>query len=225
MFPGVGAGRARGGGRASISVVCGCLHSPARAALPGTITPRFARGLAGFAAGLPGAFSDEKALFEKAVILKMLGDARVEFSSVTNRIENLEEAVSAYDGALQIMSPETHSQERGVTLLDTGRVLLDIYDSEKSPAHLRKAVRSLREAVDLVRSRGDRTKKGLTMALMADALIRYAEVKDWRENLDRAARLYEAALGFLKEPEHAARRDRIREGLKEAVEKINAAYQ
>lgn len=171
---------------------------------------------------VPNAFPDEDSLFEKAVILKMMGDVRVELSELQQREENLARAVSAYDEVLEIMTPEKHPGERGVTLLDSGRVLLDVYDSEQSPAHLRKALRSLREAVDLVKSESDRFRKGLAMGLMGDALIRYAEVKDRKDNLERAVRFYETALGFLKNPEHSPQRDRIREGLKKAVEKMES---
>jgi tetratricopeptide (TPR) repeat protein len=172
------------------------------------------------AISVPEAFPDRDSLFEKAVILKMMGDVLVELSDLQQREENLARAVSAYDEVVEIMTPEKHASERIVTLLDSGRVLLDIYDSEQSPAHLRKALRSLREAVDLVKSESDRFRKGLAMALMGDALIRYADVKDRRENLERAVRFYETALGFLKNPEHAPQRDRIKEGLRKAVEKL-----
>jgi tetratricopeptide (TPR) repeat protein len=171
------------------------------------------------AIAVPDAFADPDSLFEKAVILKGLGDLRAELSTLMNSLDNMDMAVAAYDEALLDMSPEEHPEERSITLLDMGRVLLDIYDTEQSPAHLRKALRCLREAVDLVKVGDNRARKGFAMALLGDALLRYAEVKDPEENLETAVRLYETALGFLREPEYADYRERIKKGLKKAVEK------
>jgi tetratricopeptide (TPR) repeat protein len=174
------------------------------------------------AVSITDAFTDPDSLFEKAVILKTLGDLRVELSVLKNSLENMGRAVSAFEGALRNISPEKHPAERGVTLLDMGQLLLDLYDAEQSPAHLRKALRCLKEAVDLVKTGDDRARKGFAMALLGDALVRYSEVKDPKENLGTAVRLYETALGFLKEPEYASHRDRIKEGLRKAVEKMNS---
>lgn len=178
-----------------------------------------AANIYGEALAVPDAFPDPDSLLEKAVILKMLGDIRVELSGIEKRALNLTGAVSAYDEALNVMTSEKHPKERSATLLDIGRVLLDIYDTEHSPAHLRKALRSLREAVDLLKSGDDRIRKGLSMALLGDALVRYADVRDPEENLDRAGRLYETALGFLKKSEDASYRERIKERLRKTVEK------
>lgn len=171
------------------------------------------------AVSVPDAFMEEDSLYDKAVILKALGDLRVELSTLTNPLDNMDMAVKAFDEALGFMPQEKYPGERGVILLGMGQVLLDIYDTEQSPAHLRKALRCLKEAMDLVKAGDDRSKKGFAMALLGDALLRYADVKDPQENLDTAVRLYETALGFLRDPEYAAQRDRIREGLKKAVEK------
>jgi tetratricopeptide (TPR) repeat protein len=168
---------------------------------------------------LPDAFNEQESLFTKGMILKTLGDLRVELSALTDKPGNMDRAVLAYEDALQFMPLDKHPAERGVTLLDMGQLLLDIYDAEHSPADLRKALRCLKEGVDIVKSGGDRTRKGFAMALLGDAMVRYAHVKDPEENLDTAIRLYETALGFLKEPEYTPHRDRIREGLRVAVEK------
>ena len=58
------------------------------------------------------------------------------------------------------------------------------------------------------------------MAVMGDALSRYSDVKDREENLGRAVKLYEAALGILKDGKEAAERERVRGRLAEAVQKI-----
>jgi tetratricopeptide (TPR) repeat protein len=171
------------------------------------------------ALAVPGAFEKPDSLFRRAVILKMLGDVRVELSKLMKRVHDLTQAVSAYDDALDIMDPEKHPQERSAVLVDSGRILLDIYDAERSPAHLRKALRNLKEAVNIQRSGDDRARTALSMALLGDALVRYAAVKDQGENLDRAARFYETALGFLKGTEYSSHRERIRIRLKKTMEK------
>ena len=58
------------------------------------------------------------------------------------------------------------------------------------------------------------------MAIMGDALSRYSDVKDRRENLQRAVKLYETSLGILKDGEEAAERERVRVRLAEVVQKI-----
>jgi len=173
------------------------------------------------AVAVPGAFDDKNALFEKAKILKMLGDTRLELSKVLDKDENLRKTVSEYDKALEIMTVGEHPEERFATLLDTGRVLLNLYDVEKNPVLLKKAFHYLREALDLVKMKPGTAGKGAAMALMGDAFLRYSEVKDRPENLERAIRLYETSLGFLKEPEYAPHRDRIKEGLRQAVERMD----
>jgi len=164
----------------------------------------------------------ENAANEKMKILKVLGDTCVDLAAYFQKADSLAWAVRSYEGALNIMDEVRHLRERCMVLTDTSRVLLEIYDSEKSPAHLRQALRYSRDALEAAKGEGNLVQRGMTMAVMGDALSRYAEVKDRRENLDRAAKLYEASLGILKDGEETAERERVRGVLAETVGKLNA---
>jgi hypothetical protein len=55
---------------------------------------------------------------------------------------------------------------------------------------------------------------------MGDALSRYSEVKDRRDNLARAVRLYEASLEILKDGEESEERERVKRRLAETLGEI-----
>ena len=164
----------------------------------------------------------ESAIEEKMKVLKMLGDTLVKLAGYFQKEECLIRASKAYDGALELMDEGEHSQERCVVLTNSGGVLLELYDLEKSPAYLRQALRYSRDALDAAKGEVKLVAKGFAMAVMGDALTRYAEVKDRSENLERAVKLYETALGIIKDGEEPAQRERIRENLAETVGKLNA---
>jgi hypothetical protein len=107
-----------------------------------------------------------------------------------------------------------------MVLTDTSRILLELYASEKSPAHLRQALRYSRDALEAAKGAEYLVQRGLTMAVMGDALSMYSDVKDKRENLERAVKLYETSLGILKDGEEAEERERVRTKLAEAVGKM-----
>jgi tetratricopeptide (TPR) repeat protein len=168
------------------------------------------------------AVADENAGSERMKILKVMGDTYVELAGYFQKEESFARAARAYEGALELMDETQHLKERCVVLTSTSRVLLELYDIEKSPAQLRQALRYIRDALD--KTKGDETliQRGLVMAVMGDALSRYSEVKDREENLGRAVKLYETALGILKNGKEAAERERVRGRLSEAVGKLNA---
>ena len=162
----------------------------------------------------------ENAGSERMKILKVMGDTYVELAVYFQKAESLARAASAYEGALELMDGTQHLRERCMVLTDTSRVLLELYDNERSPVHLRKALRYTRDALDGAKGVENLIQRGLTMAVMGDALSKYSDVKDRGENLARAVKLYEAALGILKDGKEAAERERVRVRLAEAVQKI-----
>jgi len=153
-------------------------------------------------------------------ILKVMGDTYVDLAGYFQKAESLARAVSAYQGALEILDETQHLRERCVILADTSRVLLELYDIEKNPAHLRQTLRYTRDALEAAKGEENVVQRGLAMALMGDALTRYAGVKDRRENLERAVKLYESSLGILKDGEEAPERERVKGALAETVQKI-----
>ncbi|MDT8396476.1 MAG: hypothetical protein RRA32_08560 [bacterium] len=174
------------------------------------------------AAAVLEAIEDTETLLNRAGILKMAGDALTELADVFDKEKTLARALSAYDRALEIMTPEENPVQRGVTLADAGRVLLGLYDIERSPALLSRAVRTIRDSLELLKQDDQAARRGMVMALMARALTRYAEVREPRENLQRAVTLFETAMGILKEPQYAPERERIKGELREAVAKLGA---
>jgi hypothetical protein len=76
------------------------------------------------------------------------------------------------------------------------------------------------DSLELLKQDDHVARRGLVMAVMARALTRYAEVKEPRENYQRVVKLYEAAMGILKDPEYAGEREKIKEELREAVGKL-----
>ena len=168
------------------------------------------------------AIEDPEMVLARVGILKLSGDTLAELAGVYRREETLVRALTAYDQALEIMTPEESPIQRGVTLADAGKVLLQLYDIDKSPAHLRRAVRTLRDSLELLKQDDHVARRGLVMALMARALTRYAEVKEPRENYHRAVKLFEAAMGILKDPEYAGEREKIKDELRETVGKLDA---
>ena len=166
------------------------------------------------------AVADENVGSERMKILKVMGDTYVELAGYFQKGESFARAARAYEGALELMDETQHLKERCVILADTSRVLLELYDTERSPAHLRKALRYTRDALDGAKGEENLIQRGLVMAVMGDALSRYSDVKDREENLGRAVKLYEAALGILKDGKEAAERERVRGRLAEAVQKI-----
>ncbi|UCF88806.1 MAG: hypothetical protein JSV70_00705 [bacterium] len=163
---------------------------------------------------------EEAALRERINILKVLGDTCVELAAYFQRADSLAWAVRSYESVLALMGEGQYPRERGVVLTEAGRILLEIYDSEKSPAHLRQALRYLRDALQAAGGEEDPIRKGMAMAVMGDALSRYADQKDRRENLHRAVKLYESALGIFKDGVQAEERERVRAALAETVQKI-----
>jgi tetratricopeptide (TPR) repeat protein len=166
------------------------------------------------------AVDDESADSEKIKILKLLGDTLVDLAEYFQKGESFARAVSAYEGALEIMDETLYLRERSVVQMDASKILLALYDMEKSPAHLRQALRYARDALNAVKKGEYPVLKALAMAVMADGLTRYAEVRDRSENLERAVKFYEASLGIIKDGEEPAERERIRENLAETVRKI-----
>jgi tetratricopeptide (TPR) repeat protein len=164
----------------------------------------------------------EDAAKERMKILKVMGDAYVDLAGYFQKMESLTNAVRAYEGALENMDETQHVKERCVVLTDTSRILLELYDIEKSPAHLRQALRYTRDALEAAKGEDTLVQKGLAMAVTADALLRYSDIKDRRDNLERAVKLYEASLGILKDGEEAAERERVRGSLAETVQKISS---
>jgi len=154
-------------------------------------------------------------------ILKILGDTYRDLAKFFQKGESLGHAAGAYESALDIMDETQHLYERCVVMTSSAGVLLELYDMEKSPAFLRQALRHSRDALNAARGSEYMLSKGLAMAVMADALTRYAESKDRRENLERAVVLYETALGIIKDGEEPAERERIRERLAETVQKLS----
>jgi tetratricopeptide (TPR) repeat protein len=174
------------------------------------------------AAGVLESVDSENAANERIKILKMQGDTLVDLAEYFQKTESLAGAVSAYNDALQIMDEALHLKERCVVLTDASRALLKLYDNEKSPAHLRQALGFARDAMEAAKGENFLIQKGLTMAVMGDALSRYSEFKDRRENLERAVKLYEASLEILKEGEEPAERERVRARLVETLQKITS---
>jgi tetratricopeptide (TPR) repeat protein len=166
------------------------------------------------------AVEDPETLQARAKVLKMGGDALVELAEVYNREESLSKALVYYDHALRLTETEEDPVRRGVTLADTRRVLLALYDIDHSPANLRRAVRLLKDSLELLKADQNLERRGLIMALMGKALVRYAEVKDRHENLGRSIKLFEAAMGILKSPEYSDEREQIKEELRMAVMKL-----
>jgi len=171
------------------------------------------------AAALEGV-EDGSAVEQKIRISKLLGDTLVNLAGYFQKRECLGRAVDAYEGALQIMDEQFHSRERSVVQMDLSRTLLELYDIERSPAHLRQALRFARDALNALKKGEYPVLKGLAMAAMADSLTRYAEVRDRSENLDRAVKFYEAALGIMKDGEEPEERERVKKQLAETVGKI-----
>ena len=163
---------------------------------------------------------DENAVSRRMKILKMLGDTYTDLAKYFQKTESLVNAVNAYESALGIMDDDGSSIERSYVLITLSRSLLELYDDEKSPAHLQQALRCSRSAMDVAKESDNLILKGMSMAVMGDALMRYANYKDRRENLKRAVKLYETALGIIKDGEEPALREEIRESLGEAVQKI-----
>ena len=164
---------------------------------------------------------DENAVSRSMKIFKVLGDTYTDLAKYFQKTESLFHAVNAYENALGIMDENGPSMERSFVLMVLSRVLLELYDDEKSPAHLRRALRCSRSAMDEAKESDNLILKGMSMAVMGDALMRYAEYKDRLENLKRAVKLYETALGIIKDGEEPALREEIRENLGEAVQKIS----
>lgn len=162
----------------------------------------------------------KKASSGQMKILKILGDTYTSLADYYQRKESLNRAMDAYEGVLKAMGETKQPEERTAVLTDMCSVILALYDAEKSPAHIRQALRCGRDALDASRDVDTQVLKGLAMAAMGDALTRYADVKDRKENLERAARLYETALGLIREGEEPGQREMIRESLAETVEKI-----
>ncbi|UCG38836.1 MAG: hypothetical protein JSV00_00955 [bacterium] len=163
---------------------------------------------------------DEGAVLAGARMLKMLGDTSLELAELYQPKESLKRAMEAYGRVLEVVDGRGHPLERGMTLTDLGRAHLAAYDMAGDNGELRKAIQYLRDALQLL-SGGEVTEhRGRAMALMADALVRYAEVKDRRENLQRSARLYEAALGMMKDGDRTDERERVRNRLAEVMERI-----
>ena len=163
---------------------------------------------------------DESTSSGQMKILKVLGDSYRDLAAYFQKRESLEHAVGAYEGALGLMDEEEHSYERCVVLTSSSGALLELYDMEESPAHLRQALRHSRDALEAAKGAEDMVTRGLAMAAMGDALTRYAESKDRSENLERAVKLYETALGLIKDGEEPGQREKIRENLAETVQKI-----
>ncbi|MDF1526112.1 MAG: hypothetical protein RRA15_11430 [bacterium] len=170
------------------------------------------------------AVDDENAGSQRMKILNVMGDTYVELAGYFQKGESLARAADAYKGALELMDETQHLKERCVVLTDTSRVLLELYDIEKSPAHLRQALRYIRDALDKTKGEESLIQRGLVMAVMGDALSRYSDVKDREENLGRAVKLYETALGILKDGKEPAERERVRVRLAEVVGKLDAEF-
>lgn len=164
---------------------------------------------------------DEGAAEERMKILKILGDTCVDLAVYFQKADSLAWAVRSYEGALKLLNEGERLTERCVVLTDTSRVLLELYDEEKSPAHLRQALRYARDALEVSKGEENLVQRGLAMAVMADALSRYADEKDRRENLERAVKLYEAALGIFKDGVEPEEREKVKERLAETVQKIS----
>ena len=162
----------------------------------------------------------ENAGSERMEILKVMGDTYVELAGYFQKGESFARAARAYEGALELMDETQHLKERCVVLTNTSRVLLELHDIEKSPAHLRQALRYIRDALDKTKGDENLIQRGLVMAVMGDALSRYSDIKDREENLGRAVKLYETALGILKDGKEAAERERVRGRLAEVVGKM-----
>lgn len=186
------------------------------------INLRKAVDLYGKAAAILETVVDESVRSVRMKALKVQGDAYSDLAKYYQKPESLRHAVDSYKSALNIMDATQHSHERCVVLTDISGILLQLYDMEKGPAHLNQALRCSRDAMGLAKEEGDLVSRGNAMAAMGDALTRYAEVKDRAENLERAAKLFKAALGILKDGEDPARLKRIRESLEDTVGKINA---
>jgi len=172
-----------------------------------------------------GEYAAEDAAIERMKVLKVMGDTYADLAAYFQKAESLAHAASAYEGALEsleIVEEGQHLKERGVILTNAGKVLLELYDIEKGPAHLRQALRYTRDALDATKGEENLIRKGLAMAVMGDALTRYSDVKDRQENLGRAVKLYEAALGILKDGVQPEERERVKGALAEAVGKLNA---
>lgn len=165
------------------------------------------------------AFPDPGSLLEKAGILKKLGDLKIDFGEIRNREEDIPEGIKAFDEALGILTPEEHAGQRGFTLLSAGRGLMEIYKAQGKPVHLGQSLQYLGEAATLLRSEKNPSGKGQAMVLLGEGMVLLAQLKGRQDYLEKGIKFYEAALGFLKDPEFAAERDRIREELKIAVGK------
>ncbi len=167
------------------------------------------------AAAILESVDSENAASERIKILKLVGDTHVDLAEFFQKTESLARAVSAYKDALQLMDEKQYLRERCVVQTDAGRALIKLYDNEKDPVHLRQAMGLTRDAIQAAKGEDYQTQKGMTMAVMGDALSRYSEVKDRRDNLARAVRLYEASLEILKDGEESEERERVKRRLAE----------
>jgi tetratricopeptide (TPR) repeat protein len=158
---------------------------------------------------------------ERMSILAHLGDVYADLSEYVQKEESLDSALKAYGGALDLMEAGPASTELQDIHTKMGRILLRLYDSGKNPVHLRQALRHTRDAFEALKGQEHSVSKGKTMAVMGDALYRFADVKDRRENLERAVKLYEASLGVLKDGVEPEERERVRERLAETVRKLS----
>jgi len=172
------------------------------------------------AAAALGTVQGESADSEKIKVSKLLGDTLVDLSAYFQKGDSLARGVSAYEEALEMMDATLHLRERSVVQMDASKALLELYDIERSPAHLRQALRYSRDALNAVKKGEYPILKALGMAVMADGLTRYAEVRDRSENLDRAMKFYEAALGIMKDGEEPEEREKVKKKLAETVQKI-----
>ncbi|MBN2720500.1 MAG: hypothetical protein JXR72_05305 [Proteobacteria bacterium] len=167
----------------------------------------------------PDAFPDAESLLERAGILKKLGDLKIELAGIRNSEEDIPGAIKAFEEALGILTPQQHPGQRGHTLLSAGRGLLEVFKGQGKPVHLGQSLKYLGEAATLLRTEKNPSGKGHALVLLGEGMVLLAQLKGRPDYLEKGIKFYEAALGFLKDPEFAAERDRIREELKQAVEK------
>jgi hypothetical protein len=150
----------------------------------------------------------------------MLGDTLEILSEYYQKEKSLMRAVKVYETAFNIMDGTLHGKEQMVLKMDISRILLKIHDIGNNPLYLKQVLMLTRNVLEITKIGENPVLRGRTMVVMGDALVRCADIKDRRENLERAVKLYEASLDTIEDGNQTEEQGRIREKLADAVGKI-----
>ena len=169
---------------------------------------------------LLGKSENQDVISDRISILKMLGDTLEILSEYYQKEKSLMRAVKVYETAFNIMDGTLHGKEQMVLKMDISRILLKIHDIGNNPLYLKQVLMLTRNVLEITKIGENPVLRGRTMVVMGDALVRCADIKDRRENLERAVKLYEASLDTIEDGNQTEEQGRIREKLADAVGKI-----